>query len=218
MGLEDFVPSEWMDSWPKSAEISEKFKESIKKASAWIKRVQKDEKKAKKFDSLLAWFLVEIVKNNKYDFIHEEIFNLINIWFWSNFVLWMISIIYEPISLKIRELSNKNNIEFYYKIYEEKVFFSESLLDEKLKNRINFWIEDIFDVISIEYSSIQLKKLLELLEWENFFHIKKFWISIFKFFFINLNIEISNNQANLYLDFILKELIKKIKTIKIEEI
>lgn len=44
MGLEDFVPSEWMDSWPKSAEISEKFKESIKKASAWIKRVQKDEK------------------------------------------------------------------------------------------------------------------------------------------------------------------------------
>jgi len=52
MSLEDFVPeiesSEW--SWntaESSKEVSEKFKESVKKASAWIGRTQKDEKKLK---------------------------------------------------------------------------------------------------------------------------------------------------------------------------
>lgn len=44
MGLDDFIPSETWDTWPKSAEISEIFKESIKRWAAWVKRVQKDEK------------------------------------------------------------------------------------------------------------------------------------------------------------------------------
>lgn len=218
MWLDDFVPSEWMDSWPKSAEVSEKFKESVKKASAWIKRVQKDEKKARKYDNLLAWFLIEIIKNDEFDFLHEEIFNLINLWFWSNFVLWMISLIYQPISLKIREISSKEIINFDYNIWFEISDFNDDLLDNEIKNRINYWIEDIFDVISIDFSSLQIKNMLKLFELNEYNDIEKFWILIFCFFFKKLNIKISKNQSKPYINFILNELVKKINTIKLEKI
>ena len=61
MSLEDFSPvesSEW--GW-NSTEISEKYKEAAKKAGAGIKRTQKDESKAKKYDFLLAKFLVKMI-------------------------------------------------------------------------------------------------------------------------------------------------------------
>lgn len=218
MWLDDFVPSEWMDSWPKSSEVSEKFKESVKKASAWIKRVQKDEKKAKKFDNLLAWFLIEIIKNDEFDFLHEEIFNLINLWFWSNFVLGMISLIYQPVSLKIREISSKEIINFDYNIWFEISDFNDDLLDSEIKNRINYWIEDIFDVISTEFSSLQIKNMLKLFDSDEYKDVERFWILIFCFFFKKLNIKISKSQSKPYINFILNELVKKISSIKLEKI
>lgn len=218
MWLDDFVPSEWMDSWPKSSEVSEKFKESVKKASAWIKRVQKDEKKAKKFDNLLAWFLIEIIKNDEFDFLHEEIFNLINLWFWSNFVLGMISLIYQPVSLKIREISSKEIINFDYNIWFEISDFNDDLLDSEIKNRINYWIEDIFDVISTEFSSLQIKNMLKLFDSDEYKNVERFWILIFCFFFKKLNIKISKSQSKPYINFILNELVKKISSIKLEKI
>jgi len=69
MSLEEFTPSESPESWANSAEVSEKLKEAIKRWTAGMKRTQKDEKKAKKYDMLLAGFLVKIIIDKKYDLL-----------------------------------------------------------------------------------------------------------------------------------------------------
>lgn len=217
MWLEDFTPVETWESWPKSAEVSEKFKESVKKAWAWIKRVQKDEKKAQKFDNMLASFLVKIIKDKKYDFLLEPLFICLDKWYSSNFLLWILSLIYMPISDKIRELSWKEKIKFSAKKHFSKVEFSDNTLDDELKNRINFWIEDIIDVLSVEYSIILTQRILELFN-KNDESIIEFTSIVFTFFFQELNIEISKIKSTSYSRFILSEVEKNIRKLNLEEI
>ena len=144
-------------------EISEKFKESIKKASAWIAKTQKDEKKAKKYDFLLANFLVKIIIDKKYDSVLENIFKVMDFWYSSNFVLWILSLINTEVSDRIREISGKQKLEFDFKLDEE-VEFDDNNLNSKIKDRINLWIEDIIDSTTIEYSNIQNKRNIELVD------------------------------------------------------
>lgn len=220
MWLEDFIPSEsWADAWPKSSEVSEKFKEAVKKAGAWIKRVQKDEKKARKFDLLLAAFLTQIIRNPKYDFLLEDLFKTLDSGYSSNFLLWILSLVYLPISDKIRELSSKNLIEFDYVKTFEKVNFDDNNLDESIKNRINFWLEDIIDIISIEYSSLQISQVKTLfLKREEYNQLLIFSSLVFEFFFEELNIEISQKKSQNYIDFIMQQVYIKIQTLESEEV
>ena len=219
MWLEDFIPSENSESWPKSSEVSEKFKESVKKASAWIKRVSKDEKKAKKFDLLLAQFLVQIIRNPKYDFLFDDLFKCLDNWYSSNFLLWILSIIYLPISDKIRELSKKDLVKFNYIKTFDIIDFDDNNLDENIKNRINFWLEDIIDILSIEYSSLQMEKIKKLIKnKENYKNLLIFSSLVFQFFFKELNININTSKSNNYMDFILWQISENINKIKIEEI
>lgn len=218
MGLDDFIPSETWDTWPKSAEISEVFKEAIKRWSAWVKRVQKDEKKARKFDNLLAWFLVELIRDKSYDFLHEWIFSSLDDWYPSNFLIWVISLIYLPISDKIRELNWKTKVLFNYEMTQELLEFNDNNLDEAIKHRINDWMDDILDIIMHDYSSIQIKKLLELHSQNQTKSIFSLTSKIFVFYFRHINIEISHRKALSYVEFILNEIFKKIKNIEIQDI
>ena len=117
MSLEEYAPDidSWEGWWQSSEqvkEVSEKFKDSVKKGSAWIKRTQKDESKAKKHDLLLANFLVKIIINKKYDILSDDLFKSLNSGYPSNFILWILSLINMEISDKIRELSQKEKISF----------------------------------------------------------------------------------------------------------
>ncbi len=220
MWLEDFIPSEsWADAWPKSSEVSEKFKEAVKKAGAWIKRVQKDEKKARKFDLLLAQFLTQIIRNPKYDFLLDDLFKTLDSGYSSNFLLWILSLVYLPISDKIRELSTKEIIEFDYVKTFQIVHFDDNNLDEQIKNRINFWLEDITDIISIEYSSLQISQIKTLfIKKEAYNQLVIFSSLVFKFFFEELNIEISQKKSQNYIDFIMQQVYTKIQTLESEEV
>lgn len=220
MWLEDFIPSEsWTEGWAKSAEVSEKFKEAVKKAGAWIKRVQKDEKKARKFDLLLAQFLTQIIRNPKYDFLLDDLFKTLDSGYSSNFLLWILSLVYLPISDKIRELSTKEVIEFDYVKTFEKMNFDDNNLDEQIKNRINFWLEDIIDILSIEYSSLQISQIKTLfLKKEAYNQLVIFSSLVFKFFFEELNIEITPKKSQNYIDFIMQQVYTKIQTLESEEV
>lgn len=221
MGLEDFSPdiesSEWgFQANEKVIEVSEKIKESSKKAAAWVKRTKQDEQKAKKYDFLLAWFLVKIIVDKKYDFILEELFKVINHSYPSNFVLWVLSLINIEISNKIRENINKELINFSYKSLELKDF-DDTNIDLEVKNRINYWIEDIIDSVTIEYSSIQTLKIIELLENDNDI-IVNYIANIMFFFLKSVNIKINKKQALNISDFIISETLKSIKKLNIEEV
>jgi hypothetical protein len=87
MSLDTFIPSESPEAGANAAEVSEKLKDAIKRGTAGIKRTQKDEKKAKKYDMLLAGFLVKIIIDKKYDSILESLFASLNKGFSSNLVL-----------------------------------------------------------------------------------------------------------------------------------
>ena len=217
MGLDDFTPSDIPEGWPKSSEVSEKFKEAAKKAAAGIKRVQKDEKRAKKYDTILASFLVQIIKNPKYDFLLQELFKALDNGYSSNFLLWLLSLIYLPISDKIREISTKNIISFWYQKTPNTIEFDDEI-HEEIKNRINLWIEDIIDIVSIEYSSLQIQHMLEIYGKKDEEYIQKFSCKVFVFFFAELNIHISEKKAMSYIEFILEQIFAKMKTISTEEI
>lgn len=204
MWLEDFTPVESAESWSSSAEVSEKFKEAIKKWSAGIKRVQKDEKKAKKYDMILANFLVEIVRDGRFDILFEDIFTNISKWVSSKFILGVLSLIYSPISDKIRELAWKEKINFDFYMQERSIFSDDSI-PEPVKNRINFWVEDISFSISLEPSTIVSHSLRSFLKKDEDLII--FSSKVFQFFLDKINIDIKDSKSLSYAEFIMKDIV-----------
>lgn len=197
-------------------EVSEKFKESIKKASAWIARTQKDEKKAKKYDFLLANFLVKIIIDKKYDSVLENIFKVMDFWYSSNFILWILSLINLEVSNKIREFSWKEQISFDFRL-EEIWEFDDNNMRKPIKDRINLWIEDMIDATTIDFSSIQNKRNIELLD-KDWKVIIIFTAQIISFFLNEANISIKKDKAISISKFIISEVKSAMKSLKIEEI
>ena len=216
MGLDDFAPIESSEWGSNSAEVSEKFKESFKKSSGGIKKTKKDEKKAKKYDLLLAKFLVEMIIKKKYDLLLESLFICREKWYATNFLLGILSLAYMPISNEIRNISKKAHIPFNYKITDEAKAFDDHNLDDELKTTINVWIEDIEDVISIDPSLVSSKQTLENLKSDD--SIIDFTREVFSFFLKELNIIINDSKADNYATFIVWELEKMLGKIDLKEL
>lgn len=213
MWLEDYSPAEDA-SGPKSAEVSEKFKEAAKKARAGIKRVQKDEQKAKKFDLILVDFLVIFIRDKKYDEILESLFKVLDSGISSRFIVAILSLVYLPISDKIREITGKENLKFFYHS-NENIDFDDSNIDPILRDRINHWIEDIVSIMSFDPSGIVDKRTLELIKNTD---VLKFTSKVFSFFFKEINMNINSSKSSSYADFILWEVHKVLSKIEMEEI
>ena len=199
-----------------SPEQVKKFKESIKKVSAWIARTKKDEKKAKKYDFLLANFLVKIIIDKKYDSVLENIFKVMDFWYSSNFILWILSLINLEVSNKIREFSWKEQISFDFRL-EEIWEFDDNNMRKPIKDRINLWIEDMIDATTIDFSSIQNKRNIELLD-KDWKVIIIFTAQIISFFLNEANISIKKDKAISISKFIISEVKSAMKSLKIEEI
>jgi hypothetical protein len=222
MSLEEYIPDidsseSWWNTAEASKEVSEKYKEVSKKAQAKVSKTRKDEKKAKKYDFLLAGFLVKIIVDKKYDTILDTLFPTIHKWYPSNFVLWILSLINTEISNKIREISNKELINFNYNIKSDIEDFNDNNINPIIRERINNWVIDITDSVTIEYSSIQTQKLKELLITDE--HILLNYTSkVFQFFLKEININITEAKSDNISGFILSEIKKSINKIKIENI
>lgn len=213
MWLDDYTPLE-DNSWPKSSEVSEKFKEAAKKARAWLKKVQKDEAKAKKFDMILAEFLVLFIRDKKYDELLDSLFKSLDLWVSSKFVVSILSLIYLPISDKIREITGKEKLNFFY-YSEENLDFDDASIDPILRDRINYWIEDIVSIMSFEPSWIVDKRTMSLMKSDEIIHFTQ---KVFSFFFKEINMKITYSKSSSYAEFILWEVHKVLSKIEIEEI
>jgi hypothetical protein len=219
--IESFNPSDWAPEggqWSpeKSREQAEKQRESSKKAAAGIGRTQKDEWKAKKHDFLLANFLVEILLNKKYDFLLDDMFGLMDMAYPSNFILWVISLIHLPISYKIREMSWKETYIFRYLDAPEVAEFNDRDIDETMKTRINYWIEDIIDIVSIWPSTVSTLRLRNLIS--NDENVVIFVAKIFTFFLSENNLSISESKSKSYALFIIGEVGKALQKLNLEEV
>ena len=216
MWLDDYTwPDEWGEWWTQSSEVSEVFKEAVKKASSGMKRTQKDEGKARGYDMLLANFLIELILDKKYDNLLHLLFLSLKKGYPSNFLLWIMSVVYIDISHKIREVSLKPTIEYSYKS-PSPIEFDDSKLDPQVKDRINQWVEDMVDSVSVEYSSILTARLLGLLKTDETI-VDFIWI-VFTFFLKESNIVIWSSWSESIVSFILQEVYKTIKSLNLEEI
>ncbi|MBT3729312.1 hypothetical protein HOF65_05215 [bacterium] len=78
-------------------------------------------------------------------------------------------------------------------------------------------MEDITDSVTLEYSSLQTKKLIDLLEDDKTL-LLDYTSNIFNFFLKEINITISKEKSENISEFILSEVKKSIKELKIENI
>lgn len=210
MSIEEYsAPDESWEAWSQSSEISEKYKAAAKKAGAGIKRTKKDEQKAKKYDFLLAKFLVEMILKRKYDDLLDELFACLDAGYGTNFLLWILSLIYLPISSEIRVAAWKQIIDFHYESSTECIKFDDHELPFEIRTRVNHWIEDMECVIALEVSSIITKRTLGLILYDE--KVRTFTSSVFSFFFKELNISVTHTKAHSYSEFILWELEKSLK-------
>jgi len=210
MSIEEYsAPDESWEAWSQSSEVSEKYKAAAKKAGAGIKRTRKDESKAKKYDFLLAKFLVEMILKKKYDKLLDELFQCLDAGYGTNFLLWTLSLVYLPISNEIRKFAEKPEIEFHYDVPWEQINFDDHALPEAIRNRVNEWIEDMASVSSLEVSALLTQRTLSMMPYDE--KIRIFITDVFIFFFQELNISISESKARSYGDFILWELEKTLK-------
>jgi hypothetical protein len=165
---------------------------------------------------LLAGFLVKIIIDKKYDFILSPLFSCLDKWFSSNLVLGILSLAHEEISEKIKSLSNKPYTPYEFK-YKETHEFNDSQVTPQVQERINSWVEDITDIITLEYSSIQVVELKK-----NFIANKdtilQYTANVFKFFLHNSNITIQDTALYSISEFILWEVENWIKNLEVEEI
>jgi hypothetical protein len=206
MSLEDYNSTESPEGWSQGAEVSKKYREAAKKAEAGIKRTQKDEKKAKKYDFLLAKFLVEMILKKKYDNLLDELFICLDSWYGTNFLLGVLSLIYLPISHEIRRFSEKPEILFQYEISWTSQDFDDKEIAEPIRLRVNAWIEDMESISQMEVSSIITKRTLGLILYDE--KIRSFTSAVFKSFFLELNIHMNESKSKSYSDFILWQLEK----------
>lgn len=216
MWLEDFWAIESSEGWSQSVEVSEAFKESVKRWQAGIKRTKKDEKKAKKHDFLLAGFLVKILIDKKYDPLLDYIFKAMDAGYPSNFILGILSLVSTDVSNKIREVSGKEIIQFSYTSHKENEEFDDHHIAPEVRERINAWVEDMVDVVSIDYSSVVTEQLLQVLHHDE--EIQILTRVIFSFFLHEIGISISASKSESIAEFILWEVIKEIKKLEIEEV
>jgi hypothetical protein len=161
--------------------------------------------------------LVKIIVDKKYDSLLDTLFKAIHAWYPSNFILWILSLINIEISNEIRDVSNKEKIIFNYNIKNEVEEFDDNHINSQIKDRINYWIEDIIDSITLEYSSVQTQKLKELLIKDEDI-LLAYTCKVFSFFLKEINISIFENKSESISKFIISEIEKEIDKLKIEEI
>ena len=210
MGLNDFSADiDWQDEagisiWNVSEQISEVYKEQVKKWEAQAKKTRKDEKKAKQQDMLLAKFLVKILIDKKYDSIFPDLFKSFDAWVPSNLILWILSLIYIEISNELRISIEKNLIHFNYK-WETTINFTWNNLPKEVKDRINLWVEDILSIIQLNPSKVYTKRIIASIS--NSVELKEFTTKVLQYFLSEINIYMSDKVAWDYSTFIMKNII-----------
>jgi hypothetical protein len=95
--------------------------------------------------------------------------------------------------------------------------FDDSSININVKNRINFWVEDIILSSTSDYSHLLTSRLIKLVEKEDD-NTLEFISTVFALFLKEINISIHKDEALNISKFILSEVLKKIKSLDLEEI
>ncbi|MDP2103751.1 MAG: hypothetical protein Q8K26_02420 [Candidatus Gracilibacteria bacterium] len=201
---------------------SEKQREKAAKALSGIKRTQKDEQKAKRDNDFLYECLRKIISSKRYDALIPLIFPLFSAEIPSNFIIGVFSLVYKGASDIIRKNytrspKNVQYIDFVYTPLMTPLEFDENTLDPIIRGRINAWVEDIFAAIGYDPSVILTEKFLRIASTKAKKDIIHFMSGTLVFFLESIHINISEEKAHLYAEFILGEVRKNLEGLKLEK-
>lgn len=196
-------------------EVSEKQKESYKKAQAQIQKSKKDESKAKGDNTSLFGILTRFIQNPYYEEYVPIVTNLLQNEVPARYILAFISLVYPEAALHILEsLGQKEDIKILLALhkYEHMRDLVENDLHPSIREWMSTWsnISKIY-VTSDESSLVMRNKLLNLLEnksEEIFLESETFSLT---FFFLSRHIRIEQKKARSYASFIMKELISVLR-------
>jgi hypothetical protein len=108
--------------------------------------------------------------------------------------------------------------EFNMRAYDAPIVFDDETIEPAIRKRINEWIEDIFTIISHDPSVIMTERFISVLDKKEQKDISKLLSEILIFFLSSINIHISHEKSSSYTQFILKEVGKQVKALKLEGI
>jgi hypothetical protein len=153
---------------------------------------------------LLAKFLVKILIDKRYDSLFPDLFKSFDAGVPSNLILGILSLVYIEISNELRVSTEKKLIQFNYHS-EETISFTGNNLPQAVKDRINYWVEDILLVITLNPSKIYTKRIIASIK--NSEELKVFTTSVFKYFLSEINIYMPDKTLSEYSTFIMNNVI-----------
>lgn len=187
-----------------------------KKASQYIQKAQKDEKKAKVDNDDLFLILSRFFQNPLFDDLYPSIITLLELAFPSRVILWLITFIYPEAALYLADkLKNEHMIDVLRGLTRNTLPtpFDENSLDPSIRKWMNLWITSWYDfVLHYDASAVMNHKFYTLLDQEKTRHqLINTVVVVIVFFFQTRNIEISNSIARGYATFIVSQLHEKVK-------
>ncbi len=216
MWIDDIDSPEGSEWWSeKASEQSEKQREKAKKAASQFQKTQKDEKKWKKNDTILADIIRTFLQNPQYDTLRDFVVPLLHIQVPSSFIIAIISLVFPHASNVLRKEYGEGKyplIHFNPVIEKEVIPFNENTLDIAIRNRINEWIEDMNLSMNANQSILLAdsfaQKLRENREYKQtcIESIKEVFVT----FLWSLSIDIPPQKAESYAVFIVGEIEKDV--------
>jgi hypothetical protein len=115
-------------------------------------------------------------------------------------------------------LNRVDDIIVFGRLSEEDIKQIIELMLKEVKTRINHWIEDIIDSVTLEYSSIQTERVIFCLETDVNGIINDYISDILAFFLKDINIIIKEGEAQSIAIFVISEVLRALKKLELEEI
>ncbi|MDD2892217.1 MAG: hypothetical protein PHQ95_04580 [Candidatus Gracilibacteria bacterium] len=237
MGLDDISTLDGNEGGSEGGaeQQSEAARARAAKSLAGIQRTKKDEKKSQRDDNHLHLCLREIIVSEKYDVLIPYIFPLFEAGVPSHIIIGAFSLVHQKASDIIRDhyisetnslsLTNPTSTEakhphrtFTLSPFASPVEFDDQTIDPAIRKRINEWVEDIFTVVSHDPSVVMTERFLQILSSKEKHDVVKLLSGVLIFFLLRVNVHITAEKASLYTEFILKEVEKKLKELKLERI
>ena len=155
--------NEGLGLWNKVAEQSEQQREEAAQALASIKRTQKDEKKAHRYDVWLSELIKTLLQNQVYDHIISQLVPLLNARCPSHILLAYILPLSDDILLKVRSELVMNEAMIPTKTpFTERTTYQEPL-DGNIAKHLNIWMDTVRGCLTIDPSQTSTKKIQEMI-------------------------------------------------------
>lgn len=155
--------TEGLGLWNKVAEQSEQQREEAAQALASIKRTQKDEKKAHRYDVWLSELIKTLLQNQVYDHIISQLVPLLNARCPSHILLAYILPLSDDILIKVRvELAMDEAMIPTKTPFTERTTYQEPL-DGNIAKHLNIWMDTVRGCLTIDPSQTSTKKIQEMI-------------------------------------------------------